>query len=109
MLLALIVFFGVFLVATLLIIASGAGASDRLKQTLTRLDALLTVQRVTKDEQVDVQKHELLSSIPFLNRLLLQLEVAPKLRRLLYQANVKWTPGGFLLVSVTIWVFSAYL
>ena len=109
MLLAVIVFVSVFLVAALLITASGAGASERLKQTLTRLDALLTVQSVTKDEQIDIQKQELLSSIPFLNRLLLQLEIAPKLRRLLYQANLNWTPGGFLLVSLAIWVFSAYL
>src|SRR3954452_2107887 len=109
MLLAVVVFIGVFSVAALLITASGAGASERVKQTLARLDALLTVESITKDEQIDVRKQELLSSIPFLNRLLLQLEIAPKLRRLLYQANVKWTPGGFLLVSVTIWVFSAYL
>lgn len=109
MLLAVIVFVSVFLIAALLITASGAGASERLKQTLSRLDALLTVQAVTKDEQVNVQKEELLSSIPFLNRLLLRLEIAPQLRRLLYQANLKWTPGGFLLVSATMWVFSAYL
>ena len=41
MLLAVIVFSGVFLVAALLITATGTGASERVKQTLARLDALL--------------------------------------------------------------------
>jgi tight adherence protein B len=44
-----------------------------------------------------------------LNRILLRLEIAPKLRRLLYQASVKWTPGGLLLISLAAWLVSAYL
>jgi tight adherence protein B len=39
----------------------------------------------------------------------LNLEIAPKLRRILYQANVKWTPGGLLLVSAAAWLVSAYV
>ena len=109
MFLAVIVFISVFLIAALLITASGTGSSERVKQTLTRLDALLSVQGLAKDEQIDVQKNELVSAIPFLNRILLQLELAPKLRRLLYQANVKWTPGGFLLMSIAGWLLSSYL
>ena len=44
-----------------------------------------------------------------LNRILVRLEIAPQLRQFLYQANVKMTPGGFLLISVSIWVFGSYL
>jgi tight adherence protein B len=73
------------------------------------LDALVVTERFTKDEFVDIRKKELLSAIPFLNRLLLQLEIAPKLRRLLYQANIKWTPGGLLLLAPAIWLLSWYL
>src|SRR5438477_12584906 len=110
MLLAFLVFTGVFLVAALLLTASGTGASERTKQTLSRLDAILTTEkRGVKDELVDIRKQELLSAIPLLNRLLLQFEVAPKLRRLLYQADVAWTPGGVLLIALTCWVVTTYL
>lgn len=109
MLLAGVVFVGVFLVVALVIAASGTGASERVKKTLARLESLVITEGVTKDENINIQKQELLSSIPLLNRILLQLEIAPQLRRLLYQANVKWTPGGFLLVSIALWALAAYV
>jgi len=109
MLIAVVVFIGVFLVVALVITATGAGASERVKQTLARLEALVVVSDVTKDEQINFQKEELVSSIPLVNRILLQLEVAPKLRRMMYQANVKWTPGGLVLMSVALWAMTAYL
>ena len=106
--LIVVVFVGVFLVAALLMTASGAGASERVKQTLGRLEALVITSDVVKDEHIDVQKQELLSSIPLVNRILLHLEVTPQVRRMLYQANVKWTPGGFLLMSFALWAIAAY-
>lgn len=110
MLLGFLVFTGVFLVAMLLLIASGTGASEREKQTLARLDAILAADRQgRKDESVDIRKQELFSSIPLLNRVLLQLEIAPKLRRLLYQADLKLTPGGLLLMALACWLVAAYL
>jgi tight adherence protein B len=110
MLVTLVVFIGVFLVAALLLTASGAGASERTKQTLNRLDAILATGGTgPRDELVDIRKEELLSSIPLLNRLLLEFEVTPKLRRLLYQAEVSLTPGGVLLIALTGWVLGAYL
>lgn len=110
MLLVVIVFIGVFLLTVLLIAASGAGASERVKQNMARLEALLATEDVVKkDEALNVQKEELLSAIPVFNRILLRVEIAPKLRRMLYQAGVSWTPGGFLLISVAIWSISAYL
>ena len=108
MLLVIIVFCSVFAVAALLIAASGTGASEQLKQTLSRLDALLVTGREGKDELIDLEKKELMSSIPMLNQILLRIEIAPQLRLLLYQANVKWTPGGFLLVSVVLWAVGTY-
>ncbi len=110
MLLASVVFLAVFVIAALLLAASGTGASEREKQTLARLDAVLaTATGAIKDELIDIRKQELLSTIPFLNRLLLRLEATPKLRRLLYQADVKWTPGGLLLLAFTVYVFGTYL
>ncbi len=110
MLLAAIVFLAVFMVAALLLAATGTGASELEKQTLARLHAVLaTTAEPAKDELVDIRKQELLSTIPFLNRLLLRLEATPKLRRLIYQADVKWTPGGLLLLSFTVYIFATYL
>jgi tight adherence protein B len=110
MLLIALVFTGVFVVAALLLTASGTGASERVKQTLARLDAILVTEgQRGNDDLVDIRKQELLSAIPLLNRLLVQLELTPKLRRLLYQADVKLTPGGLLLLSLTFWVLAAYL
>ena len=110
MLVAVVVFMGVFLVAALLLVASGSGASEREKQTLARLDSVLAVDIVkSKDQLVDVRKTELLSSIPLLNRILLSFQIAPKLRQFLYQSNVRLTPGGFLLITLSLWVFASYL
>jgi tight adherence protein B len=110
MLLVALVFTGVFVVAALLIAASGVGASEREKQTLARLDAVLAADITKSDDELgDFRRKELLSSIPLLNRILLEFEIAPKLRLLLYQANLKWTPGVLLLLSITLWVIISYL
>jgi tight adherence protein B len=52
----------------------------------------------------DIRKQELLSAIPLLNRWLVQLDVAPRLRMFLYQAEVNWTVGGLILMSISAWV-----
>jgi tight adherence protein B len=107
--LAVAVFVSVFLVTALLIAASGVNASERGKQTLARLNDLLAAHGGAKDETVDVRKRETLSSIPLLNRILLRLEIAPELRQLFHQANVDWTPDGFLLASLALWMLGACL
>ena len=106
-----IVFIGVFCVFALLLIASGAGASQRTKETLARLESTLAAGRkaASFDEIVDLRKQELFSAVPWLNRWLLRLEIAPRLRVLLYQANVKWTVGGLLLMSLACLVIPTYL
>jgi|SRR5215469_2722845 len=109
MVLVVLVFIGVFLFVALLMAASRAGASERVKLTLERLEALVIASDLVKDEQVDIQKQELLSSIPLMNRILLHLEITPQVRRMLYQANIKWTPGGFLLMSLALWAIAAYV
>lgn len=105
-----LVFLGVFAIVALLLTASGTGASQQTKRTLTVLEAALSSDTpVTADPIVDVRKKELFSAVPLINRILLRLEIAPRLRHLLYQANVKWTAGGLILMSLTAFVISAYL
>ncbi|MCU1295224.1 MAG: hypothetical protein JWP08_4074 [Bryobacterales bacterium] len=111
-LLLLLVFAGVFTVFALLLIARGAGASQRTKETLARLESALASgakKTDSPDEIVDLRKQELFSALPWLNQWLLRLEVAPRLRTLLYQANLKWTVGGLLLMSLGCFAIPAYL
>ena len=110
LLLLVLVFASVFIVFSLLMIAGGAGASQRTKQTLAALEsALATAKPETRDQLVDIRKNELLSAVPWINRWLLKIELGPRLRILLYQANLKWTAGGLLLMSTTCFVIPAYL
>jgi tight adherence protein B len=109
-LLLLLVFASVFAVIALLMTAGGFGASQRTKQTLAALEsALATAKPESRDQLVDVRKDELLSAVPWINRWLLKIELAPRLRILLYQANLKWTAAGLLLISLACCVFPAYL
>ncbi|MGC2163710.1 MAG: type II secretion system F family protein [Silvibacterium sp.] len=106
----LIVFLGVFAVAALLLIATGTGASQQTKRTLNVLHAALSTDKPqTSDPIVNVRKEELFSAVPMLNRMLLRLEVAPRLRNLLYQANLKWTAGGLILMCITAFIIPSYL
>jgi tight adherence protein B len=105
-----LVFLGVFVVVVLLALASGVGASEQTKQALAALEsALATDKKEWRDQIVDIRKNELLSAIPLLHRWLLKIELAPRLHRLLYQANLKWTAGGLILMSLVCFVIPAYL
>jgi tight adherence protein B len=109
--LLVLVFFAVFAVSALLLTASRTGASKQTEQTMTVLQAALATgnSRVPTDQIVDIRKEELLSAVPLLNRWLLRLEIAPRLRTLLYQADLNWTAGGLILMSVACLVIPAYL
>ena len=110
LMLLVLVFIGVFVVLTLLLVATGSGASQRTKQTLAVLQSALAFDKSkTGDPIVDIRKSELLSAVPWMNRWLLKLEIAPRLRGLLYQANLKWTAGGLMLMSIACFVIPAYL
>lgn len=105
-----LVFLGVFGVAALLLTATGTGASQETKRTLTVLEAALSSEApLTSDPIVDLRKQELFSAVPMINRLLLKIELAPRLRHLLYQANLKWTAGGLILMCVSCLVVAFYL
>jgi len=105
-----LVFLGVFAVVALLMVASGSGASQQGRELLTRLESALAVGKPENaDLIVDIRKNELMSSIPWLDRWLAKIELAPRLRRLLFQANLKWTVGGLVLISSACFAIPAYL
>ena len=106
----ILVFLGVFGVVILVAAASGSGATEQTRAMMTRLESAIAVGKPEMaDLIVDVRKNELMSSIPWLDRMLSKLELAPRIRRFLYQANVKWTVGGLSLFCGVCFIVPAYL
>ena len=96
-LIVVLVFLGVFTIVALPLIAGAMMPSKQAKQVLASLDsALATESREAREQILSLRKQEMLSSIPWLNRRLLKLELAPMLQSLLDQADVKWTIGTLL-------------
>jgi tight adherence protein B len=105
-----LVFLGVFLVVALLAYGLGAGAAQQAKQVHATLDsALATDTPEERGQIVDLRKSDRLSSIPWLNRKLLEFEIAPRIQSLLYQADLKWSTGGILAGCGLCFLVPAYL
>src|SRR5579862_1612179 len=49
------------------------------------------------------------SAIPWLNRLLMKLEIAPRLRLMIHQAQLQWTVGRMTLMSLAAGVVPGYV
>ncbi len=107
----IVIFLLVFAFVALLAVALGSGASEQAKQVHATLDsALATESPEERGPALDIRKAEqLMSSIPWLNRKLLQFELTPRLQSLLYQADLKWTPGGLLAGCALCFMAPAYL
>jgi tight adherence protein B len=104
------IFIVAFAVFALLLSTLGGGASQAKKQVSGRLDSLLAKAEKSGDEDLtDIRKQDRLSTIPLLNRFLARLELAPRMRDLLVQANISWTPGRLVLMCLTFWLIPAWL
>jgi tight adherence protein B len=109
-LIVFVVFLGVFTVVALVAVASGSGATQRAKQALATLDSALATESPSERDQVlNLRKDEVFSAIPWLNKQLLQFQLAPLLYSLLRQADLKWTPGGLLTGCALAFLLPAYL
>jgi tight adherence protein B len=105
-----LVFLGVFSVVALLLVATGNKDSQKAKQVLATLDsALATETPEARDQILSLRKNEMLSTIPWLNRKLLNFKLAPHLYTLLHQADLKWTAGGLLIGCALGFAVPAYL
>jgi tight adherence protein B len=97
----LILFLALFAVVTLLLLAATSARAEQRKQTLSRLDAIALApgMQTDEDDPLSVRRAETLSSLPWLDRLLAKADFAPRLRMMLYQADLKWTVGRLVLSS----------
>jgi tight adherence protein B len=111
-LIAIVVFIAVFIVVALLFAATGTGSAKQDREMLARLDSALALGKSKSDMSdllIDVRKNELLSTIPWIDKALRKVEVTPRLRRLLYQADLKWTVGGLLMMCFVAFILPGYL
>ncbi|MDR3776767.1 MAG: type II secretion system F family protein [Terracidiphilus sp.] len=109
-LVTVLVFLGVFAVVTPLLIISGKATSRQATRAQAALDsALANDEQKSAEEVINFRKSELFSAIPWINQALQKMDVAPRLRVLLAQANLKWTAGTLLLSSLVCFAAPAYL
>ena len=96
---AVLVFLGVFALIALPLVASAS--SNNSKQALATLDAALKsdAQQVSRHQAINLRKDEQLSSIPWVNRQLLKLDLVAYLRRMLSQAQLNWSAGRLLALT----------
>ncbi|MGH9607343.1 MAG: type II secretion system F family protein [Terracidiphilus sp.] len=111
LLLIILVFLAAFgAIAALLMAWSGAGKSRQSKLVLATLESAVGAAPPKPVIQaVNFRKKQSLSSIPWLNRLLTGIDVVPRLQRLLREANLKWTVGALVLMSLACFAIPAFL
>src|SRR4051794_32429100 len=103
-------FAGVFILIALPLISAASQSQGKSKQVMTVIDAALAGRAEARGESIlDFRKSEELSSIPWLNRKLHNLQLGPHLRLLLDQANLKWTVGKLLTTCGVCGIVPAYL
>jgi tight adherence protein B len=108
-LIVILVFVSVFVVVALVAFAFGTEGSEQTKKVLATLNTALGTARVREQEEVvDLRKSESFSNVPWMNKILMQLEIAPRLKLLLYQADLNWSAGVFLLMSLACFVVPGY-
>jgi tight adherence protein B len=95
------VFLAVFALTALFVAGLGAGRSPQLKERLARLDsATPRKERGRVDDLAFVLRQELLSSIPWLDRWLGEVDLVRTARKLLEQADLGWTVANLAMRSV---------
>ena len=109
-LLLVLVFLIAFAAFVVIILVGGSSEAREAKQTKERLTSVLATESADRFEKViDVRKVETFSAVPWMNKMLVNLELAPKLRTLLYQADMKWSVGTMMLISGLSCIVPGYL
>lgn len=105
-----LVFLAVFALIALPMLISSIRSSRREKNVHAALESALANEGLRKPEEfVDLRKDRDLSSIPWVNQKLQELDMAPRIRLLLHQADLKWSAGRLLALSGLCFVVLGYL
>ena len=109
-LVTVLVFLGVFALVAALLFASGNNSSRQAKRMQATLEsALASDSPLPSEGTTNFRKNDSLSALPWFNSTLQRMDVAPRLRILLSQANLKWTAGSLILTSLVCFALTAYL
>src|SRR5919205_2595034 len=92
--------FGAYLLAT-------RGTEAKRKRLQQRLSDALAYSRRSGDEEVQLARQELMSEIPALSRLLMRVQVATSLRKMLDQADLHITVSRLLMLSLMAGLLAA--
>ena len=107
----MIVSFLVFVFALFLVLgaylAATHGTEAKRVRLQQRLSEALLHSAHTEDIEVVLARNELMSEIPMLNRLMVQLQSATKLKRMLDQADLHITPSRLMMFSFMAGVLGA--
>lgn len=100
----MIISFLVFILALVLVLgaylAATHGSDAKRRKLQKRLQEALLHSAHTEDIEVVLARSELMSEIPALNRLLLRIQTALHLKRMLDQADLHITPSRLVMFSV---------
>lgn len=108
LLILLVVFLAVF-VLFLLVMTAARGRLTAQETVRATLDSVLFQTPLPASEKVvDLRKNVAFSSIPLMDRLLSRIRAATELRRILEQADLRWTPGLVILTGVAAWLVALY-
>jgi hypothetical protein len=94
----LVFLFGLFLVLGAYLLATRGSDAKRARLQKRLADALLHSAH-TDDVEVVLARSELMSEIPWLNRMLVRLQSAIRLKQLLDQADLHITPSRLVMLS----------
>jgi tight adherence protein B len=105
------VFVALFAAIVLLLFAFTAGSAEQSKRTANRLEAIQRgrPERDLPQTPLDVKIVDTFSTLPWLDRLLHKVNLAPQMRLLLRQADLKWTVGRLTLLCLLTGLGSGYL
>src|ERR1017187_5967469 len=105
------VFVAIFAAIVLLLFAFTAGSAEQSKRTVDRLEAIQRrrSERDIPQTPLDVRVEDTFSTVPWLDRLLHKVNLAPQMRLLLRQADLKWTVGRLTLLCLLAGLGSGYL
>ena len=97
---ALVLVLGAYLAAT-------HGSDAKRKRLQKRLSEALLHSAHTEDVEVVLARNELMSEIPVVNQVLLRIQTALHLKRLLDQADLQITPSRLIMFSVMAGILAA--
>jgi tight adherence protein B len=92
--------FGAYVLAT-------QGSEAKRKRLQQRLSDALLYTKHTDDEEIQLARQELMSEIPTLSRVLMRVQLATRLRRMLDQADLHITVSRLLMLSLIAGILAA--